>query len=68
MKKEGVIKHYNHERGFGFITCDNADTFFHISGVKNLVDGQTPKKQQRCVFEIVAAKKGAQAVEVLLVD
>ncbi len=32
---KGVVKTYNSEKGFGFITSDDGDIFFHINNVKN---------------------------------
>lgn len=54
----GMIKHYNADKGFGFIAQpDGEDIFFHIStcGMENLTVGQPVS------FEIEQGKKGQEA-------
>lgn len=67
MRKQGFVKWFNNEKGFGFIQCDDGrDVFIHYSairgkGFKKLDEGT------RVDFDIVPGKKGIQAddVEVL---
>jgi CspA family cold shock protein len=47
MPQSGIVKFFNHAKGFGFITPDdgNKDVFVHISavqasGLQDLVEGQ----------------------------
>ena len=58
----GIVKMYNSEKGFGFITCSNTgqDFFFHITGVK----GDEPAENDKVEFNITEGKKGLQAIDV----
>lgn len=55
----GIVKWFNDEKGFGFITPDDggADLFVHASQVK------VPplKDKQRVSFDVVPGQKGQQA-------
>jgi len=61
----GVVKSYNAERGYGFVTVcgkDPIDLFFHVS---NLV----PRRQSvplgaQVVFDVVTGRKGPQCANI----
>ncbi|TCN42462.1 CspA family cold shock protein [Rhodococcus sp. SMB37] len=62
---EGIVKWFNSEKGFGFISPDNggADVFVHYAeidapGFRTLTDGQ------RVEYEIGYTDKGRQAQKV----
>ena len=65
-KVTGIVKWFNEEKGFGFLTQDNggADIFLHFSaiaseGFKTLYEGQ------KVSFEIEQGQKGLQAANVV---
>ncbi len=54
MKSEqykGKVKQYNPEKGFGFLSCEEGDVFFHISNFP--ADGVEPKRNDRVKFNVV---------------
>lgn len=64
----GVVKWFNADKGFGFITVDGggADVFVHHSVIQ--LDGfRELRENERVEFEIVQGPKGPQADAVRLV-
>ncbi|KLV06865.1 MULTISPECIES: cold-shock protein [Photobacterium] len=63
-KATGIVKWFNDEKGFGFITQDNgADVFVHFraitgEGFKSLAEGQ------KVAFDVEQGQKGPQAANV----
>nr|QKG86300.1 cold shock protein [Aspergillus sp. FM242] len=63
-RQNGIVKWFNDEKGYGFITPENgADLFVHFraiegQGFKSLKEGQ------RVTFEAVQGQKGMQADKV----
>ena len=63
--KTGVVKWFNNEKGFGFISVEGeGDVFAHFSaitgeGYKSLEEGQSVQ------FDVVEGAKGPQAANVV---
>ena len=64
MIMKGVVRRFNNQRGFGFISdVDGNDVFVHYTGIngegfKSLEEGQEVE------FDVVQGEKGPQAVNV----
>ncbi len=62
----GIVKWFNNEKGFGFISVEGGDDVFvhfsaiQVDGFKSLEEGQAVK------FEIVEGSRGPQAANVTL--
>lgn len=60
--KNGTVKFFNVEKGFGFIKEEGGqDIFVHVSGLKDQI-----KENDHVVFEVQEGKKGLNAVNVKL--
>ncbi len=62
--KEGTVKFFNAQKGFGFITPADggSDIFVHISGAKTEI-----KENDRVQFDVEVGKKGPQAINVSVI-
>ncbi|MCD2157941.1 cold-shock protein [Rhodococcus cerastii] len=60
--KQGVVKWFNAEKGFGFITPDGggSDVFVHYSQIQGS-GFKTLEEDQRVEFEVGEGAKGPQA-------
>ncbi|MBP3906186.1 MAG: cold-shock protein CspD [Peptostreptococcaceae bacterium] len=62
----GIVKWFNNEKGFGFISVEGGDDVFvhfsaiQVDGFKSLEEGQAVK------FEIVEGARGPQAANVTI--
>jgi CspA family cold shock protein len=65
--KTGIVKWFNSEKGFGFITVDGGeDVFVHFSAIQG--DGyKSLDEGQKVEFEVVKGDRGAQAANVVRV-
>ncbi|MCT4508730.1 MAG: cold-shock protein [Tepidibacter sp.] len=63
--KTGIVKWFNSEKGFGFITVDGGeDVFVHFSAIQT--DGfKTLEEGQKVEFEVTEGPKGPQAANVV---
>ena len=61
----GIVKWFNSEKGFGFISVEGGDDVFaHFSAIN--VDGfKTLEEGQNVSFEFVEGNRGAQASNVV---
>jgi CspA family cold shock protein len=69
VRKQGKVKFFNEEKGFGFVTPnDNSkDVFVHISAVKNshydsLSEGDLIE------FDVIEGRKGEQADNIIVMN
>jgi CspA family cold shock protein len=60
----GVVKWFNRNRGYGFISPDDGgkDVFVHSTGIA--AAGQELEEGQRVEFEVTQGEKGPQAANV----
>ncbi|CCL56640.1 cold-shock protein [Clostridioides difficile] len=62
--KTGVVKWFNNEKGFGFISVEGeGDVFVHFSAIQN--DGyKTLEEGEKVSFDITQGNRGPQAENV----
>ena len=67
-KATGVVKWFNGDKGFGFLTQDNggADVFVHFRAISS--DGfKTLEEGQKVSFEVEDGQKGPSASNVIII-
>ena len=59
----GIVKWFNHGKGFGFITPDSGgkDLFAHFSEIQGGTGFKSLAENQRVEFEVKQGQKGLQA-------
>lgn len=63
----GKVKKFNKDKGFGFITTDNGDVFFHYSQL--VMDGfKTIEENADVEFDLVNGDRGPQAQNIHKVE
>ena len=67
--QQGKVKHYNHEKGYGFIKADDGqEVFFHITGLDKSWGQSVPEKDNVVTFEVVDGDRGPKAINVTSAD
>jgi len=66
--KQGTVKWFNAEKGFGFISVEGEDdVFVHFSAIN--ADGyKTLEEGQKVEFDVVDGTKGPQASNVVVIQ
>ena len=65
--KKGVVKEYNPEKGFGFITDqDGEDYFVNVSGLREHLKGKGLRAGQTVSFDVDFGMRGDKAINVRL--
>lgn len=64
MKKEGTVKFFNTQKGFGFISQDDTktDVFVHSTGLIDEI-----RENDKVEFEVEHGRKGLNAVNVKVI-
>lgn len=61
----GVVKWFDNERGYGFISCEQGnDVFVHHSQIKENGPGKDLHEGENVTFDIQENEKGTMAVNV----
>ncbi|HGH5424733.1 TPA: cold-shock protein [Clostridioides difficile] len=65
--KNGIVKWFNNEKGFGFISVEGEDdVFVHFSAIQN--DGyKTLEEGEKVSFDITQGNRGPQAENVNII-
>ena len=64
--KNGIVKWFNSEKGFGFISVEGGDDVFaHFSAI-NLDGFKTLEEGQKVSFDIVEGARGPQAANITI--
>jgi len=65
--KKGVVKEYNPDKGFGFITGeDGEDYFVHVSGLREHLKGKGLRAGQTVSFDVDFGMRVDKAINVRL--
>lgn len=64
-KTTGVVKWFDNERGYGFISCNNGnDVFVHHSQVKEKGSDKDLHENESVTFDVEDGNKGPMAINV----
>lgn len=63
--RTGIVKWYNQEKGYGFISCDEGkDIFAHHSQVKEKGNNKDLHEGESVSFDVETVEKGPMAVNI----
>lgn len=68
MKYTGIVKFFDAERGFGFISCQGQDIFVHAKDIRPKCENPTLIKGQTVTYGHRINSKGVQADDVQVAD
>lgn len=61
----GTVKWFNDEKGFGFLSLENApDVFVHYRAINATAGRKTLREGQKVSFAVIQGQKGPQAENV----
>ncbi|MDQ0148251.1 cold-shock protein [Eubacterium multiforme] len=61
----GIVKWFNQEKGYGFISCNNGDdVFVHHSQIKESGNNKELHEGESVTFSISEGEKGPMAINV----
>lgn len=61
----GIVKWYNSEKGYGFISCDDGnDVFAHHSQIKEKGPDKDLKEGETVYFDMTENEKGPMAINI----
>ncbi|AOR23390.1 cold-shock protein [Clostridium taeniosporum] len=64
-KTTGIVKWFNKEKGYGFISCDGGnDVFAHSSQIKENGSERELHEGESVTFDIQDAEKGPMAINI----
>ena len=64
-KTTGIVKWFDSERGYGFISCNNGnDVFVHHSQVKEKGSDKDLHENESVTFDVEDGNKGPMAINV----
>ena len=62
---QGIVKEYNRDRGFGFITGEKGDDYFvHVSGIGPKLQKFGLREGQNVAFDVDYDHKGDKAINI----
>ena len=68
VMQQGIVKWFNTERGFGFITADDGQEYsVHCSNIEG-TGFRSLEENQSVSFDIEDTKRGPKAVNVLILE
>lgn len=69
MQQTGVIKWFDNERGYGFISGNEGlDVFVHHSQVKEKTHNKDLHEGEQVTFDVITRPKGPQAINVQKIE
>lgn len=64
-EKTGIVKWYDQEKGYGFISCESGDdVFVHHSQIKEKGPEKDLHEGENVTFDITEGEKGPMAINV----